>query len=105
MNVSGQWTIIQMGPGTNRFEVAVNIQPVRPDGSFVLTATHSNGTVAGGGFGSVRDGHFTIRITWTNNTEGVYSAVFDPQGFLFGSAFDVRNPTNIASWKSSKSFS
>jgi hypothetical protein len=98
-NVSGQWTIIQ-----GNTTVALNIQPARPDGSFVLTASHTNGSVSGGGFGSLRDGLFTLRITWTNNTEGVYTGVFDEQGFLHGGTFDVRHPTSVASWKSSRSF-
>ena len=99
-SVSGHWSMVQ----SNNFTVFLHIQPERPDQSFVLTATHTNGTVSGGGFGSVRDGQFTLRITWTNRSEGVYIGVLNDQGFLEGGTFDVATPRSVASWKSSKSF-
>jgi hypothetical protein len=100
--VNAYRTINQTGPGTFSANLPVTIQPLRPDGSFIGTATF--GDARGAGFGSLRDGVFQFTITWTNFQIGVYSGIFDQQGFLIGSTFDATNPSNVAAWKSSRSF-
>jgi hypothetical protein len=95
-DVQGRWEARQ----TNGFTVLFDIRPRRPDGSFVGSASHSNGAVTGGGFGSVRDDQFTFQVSWSNGTEGFYGGTFDAQGFLMGATFDVKHPESIAGWKS-----
>ena len=100
-DVQGQWEAIQ----TNNFVAELNIRPRRSDGSFPGTGTHTNGTVRGAGFGSVRDGQFDFRIAWSNGTEGAYIGTFDNQGRLNGATFDVNHPESFAGWQSSVAFS
>jgi hypothetical protein len=100
-DVQGQWDAQQ----TNNFVVHFDIKPRRPDGSFVGTASHSNGAVRGAGFGSVRDDQFLFTVTWSNGTEGAYNGAFDAQGVIRGATFDVLHPEVFAGWQSLVSFS
>lgn len=101
-DVRGQWTIEQR----NGFRVPVNIHEQKPDVSIAGTASHSDGHVLGSGFGDVREhpAEFRFRIGWNNQTEGAYNVVFNAEGFIDGSTFDVKNPQNVAGWKSSRGF-
>ena len=91
MNVQGQWQINQ-----GNLPLQINIQPMRPDGSFVGGASYNNGSVTGAGVGYVHDGIFVFRRLWTNNAEGIYTGVQDGQGRLFGATFNVLNPSQTA---------
>jgi len=102
-DVQGRWEIRQ----DNGFIVAVDIQPLRDNGVFNGTATHSNGTVHGAGFGGVdviNPNEFTFTISWSNGTKGAYIAAFDDAGILRGTTFDVNNPQSHARWESLRAF-
>jgi hypothetical protein len=99
-NVQGAWTAIQ----DNNFNANFDIFPPRPDGSFIVRANQPSG-VLGTGFGFVRDDQFVARIVWTNNTEGAYNGIFDSEGRLIGSTFDVQHPSSFTGWHSNRTFS
>src|SRR5687768_11167219 len=97
-DVRGNWQLRQ----TNGFVVDVSIPFVNTDGSFPVTATHTNGSVRGSGFGRVggdiAGDDFQFRVGWSNGTEGAYIGVFDTGGVINGSTFDVQNPSSTAGW-------
>jgi hypothetical protein len=104
-DIRGKWQLRQ----SNNFVVDVTVALVNADGSFAVTADHSNGTVKGAGFGrlggvTVGGDEIHFRIGWGNGTEGAYNGVFDPSGTIHGSTFDVQNPTSTAGWTSLRSF-
>jgi hypothetical protein len=103
-NLTQLWDVIQ----GNALRITIDIDTVRPDGTFDLEASHSNSMVRGRGFGELtRDSvgdriHFTI--TFDNDTQGDYSGTFDAQGFINGASFDVKHPQSKAGWRSSIPF-
>ncbi|NGZ07959.1 MAG: hypothetical protein CV088_01045 [Nitrospira sp. LK70] len=98
MDVTGQWQMIQ-----GDLILTANISPVEPDGSFKGVVTWNNGNSIGGGKGYIRDGIFVFRVSWSNNSEGIYTGVPDAQGRLVGSTFNVFNPSQISTWSSDRS--
>jgi hypothetical protein len=100
-DIVGLWDAIQ----TNGFVATINVDFVAPQGQFGIHAEHSEGTVHGQGIGQLIGSdqlHFTI--TWDNSTVGAYHGAFDDGDFINGSAFDIKNPGNVAGWRSSRSF-
>jgi len=97
-DVQGAWVMLQ---GKTRVEV--NLNAPAQDGFFIGHATHS-GHVQGSGLGSLRFDQFFLRIRWSDGTEGAYHGVFNGRNELFGSTFDVQNPTSIAAWTSDRPF-
>jgi hypothetical protein len=101
-NLTQLWEAIQ----TTGHHVVIDIDQVRPDGTFNLEASHTNGSVRGSGSGELRpdpDRIFFI-INWNNNTRGSYQGFFAPDNFINGSTFDVNNPSIVAGWRSNKAF-
>jgi hypothetical protein len=99
-DVRGQWSAHQ----SNGFQVEFNVNLEQADGQFAATASHSNGSVQGSGFGQVNGDQFTVTIGWTDGTKGAYIGVFNPQGVIHGATFDVSNPSSFAGWESLKAF-
>jgi hypothetical protein len=101
-NIIGLWDAIQTAGG----RATIDIDTVRPDGTFTLEAQHSGGAVTGNGDGRFLDNdrqvHFTVN--WNNNTQGAYIGAFDANGVLNGSTFDMKNPESHARWHSSRAF-
>ena len=100
-DITQLWEAIQ----TTGHHVVIDIDQVRPDGTFDLEASHSNGSVKGRGSGELRSDRIFFIIDWNNNTRGSYQGFFDPDNFINGSAFDVNNPSSVAGWRSNRDFS
>jgi hypothetical protein len=100
-NIKGRWEICQ----TNSFVVLFDIQSQRPNGTILGTASHSNNTVVGAGYGELLEDQFVFTVTWNNDTQGKYIGQFNAQGVLNGATFDVNNPQVYAGWESLATFS
>jgi len=89
-DVSGAWNIVQdNGP-------VVNVK-VSQDGSQI------SGSANSGGAGGVLAGRATgrqigFRITWKDNTKGVYFGVIGSGNAVQGTTFEYDKPGNIDSW-------
>jgi hypothetical protein len=99
-DIAGLWDIIQ----TNNFVVPINIDPVKPDGSFTLHAEQGQGEVSGPGEGHVNGNLVNFLVNWTNGTTGAYNGAFDEHGVINGSTFDIKHPGAFAGWHSSRGF-
>jgi len=102
-DVQGRWELRQ----SNGIVVSVDIQPLRDNGVFNGTATHSNGSIHGSGFGGVdviNPNEFTFTISWSGGNAGAYIASFDSTGKLRGVTFDLSTPTSTATWESLRTF-
>ena len=89
---------------TNGARVVVDIDQVRPDGTFDLEASHGNGSVRGRGSGELRSDQILFVVNWNNNTRGSYQGAFASDHFINGSTFDMNNPSSVAGWRSSVAF-
>ena len=99
-NITQLWEAIQ----TTGHHVVIDIDQVGPDGKFNVEASHSNGSVKGSGPGELRGDQISFVIDWDNQTKGSYQGFFAPDNFINGSAFDVKNPSSVAGWRSNRAF-
>ena len=88
-NCKGEWDVIQAAGGNAHF----NVQAQLPDGLVVATASQPAAPgVVGSGIGRADGRGFSLRITWSNDTVGVYSGALDPERRLTGTGFDEKHP-------------